>query len=236
MSIKIGTADPSAVKIGSADAKAVYAGTELVWPLGPSEYTEAAGALKYSSSGTVYASGPTGCDVQAFMYFHFPLGSNNVTAPFDWYYTINYDPLPAGNRISFGLTSIEDNAMEAFPTYYVPTKGYGLNDVLAANYDFNGSYYRDINDQWVYTNDLRNGGTWTGKFRKASNWPAQGSGYDRIGFKFDSTGRNKLNSFSIKVVQSVFREGDEELAREQEAFQRQIDEFNRQIQEALLNE
>jgi len=237
MSIMIGGKEPSAIKVGTQDVKAVYAGTEKVWPLGPSEYTEAVGALQQSTKSTakVHSSGPTGCDVtDSSMIFHFPLGSNNLTVPFDWYYTLSYSPIPAGGRLYLGLFAVEDNAMEAFPTYRVPVNSYGTNDVLMANHDPGSSYYRDINDQWVYTDNLKNGGTWTGKFRKASAWTT--SGYGRLSFKFNSDGRNKLNSFSIKVVQSVFREGDERLAREQEEFQRQIDEFNRQIQEALLNE
>lgn len=239
MSIKIGTADPSAIKIGSADAKAVYAGTELVWPLGPSDYTEAVGGLKVndqngSFTSVVHSNGPTGCDItDSKMTFHFPLGSNNLTLPFDWYYTINYSPVPAGGRLSFGLMAVEDGAMEAFPTYKVATNGAGLNNVLAANHDPGSSYYSDINGQYVYTDNLKNGGTWTGKFRKTYTWPD--SGYSRLGFRFSVTGRMQLNSFSIRAEQSFFREGDEELAREQEEFQRKIDEVNQQIEEALLN-
>lgn len=250
MSIKIGSADPSAIKIGSADAKAVYAGTEQVWPTGPQvgqEYTSSVGSLQTgnSSSVVVYSNGPTGFDAgPAYMLVLFPKGTNNVMPPFYWHYTINYGPVPSGARLTFGVLQVADNTPEKFPTgsgygMYTNVDSAGTNDILAANHNPGSSYYRDINDQWVYTDKLVNGGTWRGKFRKTSSttwYDGTTSQYTRLGFRFNASGgRIPLYNFSIKAVPTTYREGDEELAIEQDEFQRQIDEMNRQIEEALLN-
>lgn len=253
MSIKIGSADPSAIKIGSADATAVYAGTEQVWPTGPQpgqEYTSSVGSLQTANSSgvVVYTNGPTGFDVgPAHMVVLLPKGTNNVMPPFYWHYTINYGAIPRDAKLTFGVLQVADNTPETFPTgsgygMYTNVDSTGNNDILSANNtvgSVGSSYYRDINDQWVYTDNLRNGGTWSGIFRKTSSttwYDGTTSQYTRLGFRFNASGgRIPLYNFSIKAVPTTYREGDEELAIEQDEFQRQIDEMNRQIEEALLN-
>ena len=252
MSIMIGGAEPSAIKIGSADASAVYAGDTKVWPTDLPTNVAAGGWIAYSGGmggQTVYSFTSTGVDIQnasnvKYVNFHLPIGSNNVTAPYDFYYEVEFSALPRGANAALFMQchACADSAPETFNPNEIPSSSApsttGTRAFLSVSADSpGGSYYRNENDQWQYTDALINGGVWKGRFRDTrGGWNNESNGYGRLAFHFDvRRHRNVLKRFDVKVVQSTRQAGDDELAIEIERFQREHEENVRQYEEMIRN-
>ena len=197
MSIYTGTSETQAVKIGSQDASAVYVGNEQVWPV--SKSMEAAGSFLFNRTGTVHSNGPDGFEAtNATMYVLFSVGTNYTVAPLDFYFDFEIEFItPISGSFNIQPYCYADNSPEGFPLVQTAAPDHvGGGQFIVIKPDPGQSYIIQ-GSQPQYDDDLRNGGRFTGMFRKTGSW---NNSYGRLGFSVDTgTGRVRVKNWSVSA-------------------------------------